>query len=60
MIEEVKTLADIENVRVVEYRKPFSLASMLSGRSAAGIPKIDRTTLYEMSAPQILYLWSLY
>ncbi|MHC4570822.1 MAG: signal peptide peptidase SppA [Planctomycetota bacterium] len=58
-IEEVKSLAGIEKAQVVEYRKPFSLAEILSVVSR-NIPKIDATTLYELSSPQILYLWSLY
>jgi protease-4 len=57
-IEEVKSLAGIEKAQVVEYRKPFSLAEFLSIVSR-NIPKIDATTLYELSTPQALYLWSL-
>jgi len=58
-IEQVKLLAGIEKAQVVEYRKPFSLAYLLSSRSR-NILKIDKSTLYELSTPQILYLWSLY
>jgi protease-4 len=58
-IEQVKTLAKIEEAQVVEYRKPFSLAGFLRLQSR-NILKIDRTTLYELSTPQLLYLWSLY
>jgi protease-4 len=58
-IERVKSLAGIKEARVVEYRKPFSLAGFLSSRSQS-VLKIDRTTLYEFSTPQILYLWSAY
>jgi protease-4 len=58
-IEQVKSLAGIKEARVVEYRKPFSLAGFLSGRSQS-VLKIDRTTLYELSTPQVLYLWSAY
>ena len=58
-IKQVKELADVEEAQVVEYRKPFSLAGFLSAKSR-GVLKIDRTTLYELSAPQILYLWSVY
>jgi len=58
-IEQVKSLAGIEKAQVVEYRKPFSLSYLLSSRSK-NILKIDRTTLYELSTPQVLYLWSLY
>ncbi len=61
-IELVKRLADIDKadkVRVVAYRKPFSLTDMLSYRNR-NLLKIDRATLYELSTPQILYLWSAY
>ena len=57
-IEQVLSLAEIEEAQVVEYRRPFSLSNFLSSRSR-GILKIDRTTLYELSTPQVLYLWSL-
>jgi protease-4 len=55
----VKSLAGIKEARVVEYRKPFSLASFLSYRSQ-NVFKIDKTMLYELSTPQVLYLWSAY
>jgi len=58
-IELVKKLAKIDRARVVEYRKPFSLTSFLSYRKPNFL-KIDRTTLYELSTPQVLYLWSAY
>ena len=58
-IEQVKTLAKIEEAQVVEYRRPFSLAGFLRLQSR-NILKIDRMTLYELSTPQLLYLWSLY
>jgi len=57
-IEQVKLLAGIEKAQVVEYRKPFSFADFLSSRSG-NILKINRSTLYELSTPQVLYLWSL-
>ena len=58
-IAMTKSLAGIKEARVVEYRRPFSLASFLSYRSR-GAFKIDRTTLYELSTPQVLYLWSAF
>jgi protease-4 len=57
-VEEVKSLAGIEKAQVVEYRKPFSLAYLFSSRNG-NILKIDKSTLYELSTPQVLYLWSL-
>ena len=58
-IKLVKSLAGIGDARVVQYRKPFSLADFLSYRKAS-FPKLDRTTLYELGTPQLLYLWSAY
>ncbi len=58
-IEQVKSLAGIEEAQVVEYRRPFSLTSFLRSQSKS-FPKLDRTTLYELSTPQLLYLWTIY
>lgn len=58
-IEQVKSLAGIEKAHVVEYRKPFSFVDFLSSQNR-NILKINKNTLYELSTPQILYLWSLY
>jgi protease-4 len=58
-IEQVKSLSGLDKVRVVEYCKPFSWAGFLSSRSR-NILKIDRDALYELSTPQVLYLWSAY
>ncbi len=58
-IELAKSLAGIDKAQVVEYRKPFSLTDFLSYRKS-NLLKLDRTTLYELGTPQILYLWSAY
>jgi len=58
-IEVVKSLAGIDEAQVVEYRKPFSLTSLLTVRSN-NILKFDRNMLYELSTPQLLYLWTGY
>jgi protease-4 len=58
-IELVKSLAGIEKARVVRYRKPFSLSDFLNYRMKNTL-KIDKTTLYELRTPEILYLWSAY
>jgi len=58
-IEQVKSLAGLDKARVVEYCKPFSWAGFLSSRSR-NILSIDRDKLYELSTPQVLYLWSAY
>ncbi len=57
-IEEAKSLAEIEKARVVEYRKPFSFADFLASGSGSFL-KIDKTALYELAAPQVLYLWTM-
>jgi protease IV len=54
-----KSLAGISQAEVVQYRKPFSLSDFLSYRAPNAL-KLDRTTLYELGTPQILYLWSAY
>ena len=58
-IERVSALAGIEKAHVVEYRRPFSVADFLRSYSP-NVLKIDRTTLYELSSPQLMYLWRAY
>jgi len=55
----VKSMAGIKEARVVEYRKPLSLANLLMSQKANTL-KFDRNTLHELGTPQILYLWSAY
>jgi protease IV len=55
-----KSLAGIQQAEVVRYRKPFSLSDLLSYRAPNTLLKLDRTTLYELGTPKILYLWSAY
>jgi protease-4 len=55
-IEKVKSLAGIEKAQVVEYHKNVSLSELLSAKTDASL-KFDRKTLYEFTAPQVLYLW---
>jgi protease-4 len=58
-IDLVTSLAGITKAQVVQYRKPFSLTSLLTYRKQNFL-KIDRNTLYDLSTPQILYLWNAY
>jgi protease-4 len=58
-IEQVKDLAGITKAQVIEYRKPFSFADFLNSRSPNALT-ITKTKLYELTTPQILYLWTLY
>ena len=55
----VKSMAGIDKAQVVRYRRPFSFSDILMSRQAS-LPKLDRTTLYELGTPQVLYLWSAY
>ena len=59
-IKLVKKLAKIDKAQVVEYRRPFSLAGFLTLQSKKNILQFDRAMLYELSTPQILYLWTGY
>jgi len=58
-IETIKSMTGIKKARVVEYRKPFSFADFLSVK-AEGVLKLDKATLYKLSSPQVLYLWTGY
>lgn len=58
-VERAKELAGIKKALVVEYERPFSFVNLL-GSNAKGILKIDRNTLFELSTPQVLYLWTIY
>lgn len=56
-IKEVKSQAGIEKAQVIEYQRTFSLADILSAQAKAR-PQIDKKLLYELSVPQVLYLWT--
>jgi protease-4 len=56
-IKEVKSQAGIEKAQVIEYQRPVSLADILAAESKAR-PQIDKNLLYELSVPQVLYLWT--
>lgn len=55
-IAATEKLAGIEDSHVVEYRRPFSLATFLSSQGKASF-KFDRRTLEEFSVPELMYLW---
>jgi protease-4 len=55
-IESAKELAGIEEARVVEYERTFSLSNWLSSESKT-LLNIDRNALLELASPQLLYLW---
>jgi protease-4 len=56
-IEKVKSMAGIEKAQVVEYRRPFSLSDILGAEAKTPV-RIDRKLLYELTVPQVLYLWT--
>ncbi len=58
-IAAVRKMAKIGKARVVEYRRPFSLMDIMSYKTES-LLKLDRSTLYELSCPQVLYLWTAY
>ena len=53
------SLAGVADAEVIEYRRPFSFMDVLNveGRSTL---KLNRNTLYELSTPQVLYMWNAY
>jgi len=60
-IDVAKSLAGINEAYVIEYRRPFSLVGFLSLRSKSkNVLNFDRTMLYELGTPQLLYLWTGY
>lgn len=54
-IELAKSLANLKDAKVVEYEKPFTLESIFGANSLLG--KFNRNTLYELTTPQMMYLW---
>ncbi len=56
-VDLVKSQAGIDKAKVVEYRRPFSFADIMAAQTKSAL-KIDRTFLYELSVPQVLYLWT--
>lgn len=55
-VERVLSLAGIEEAQVIEYRRPFSFRGLF-GLSGQSLLSIDKAWLYELSMPQVLYLW---
>lgn len=58
-IKLAQSLAGVEKAQVIEYRKPFSVAGLLTSKSANTF-KINQETLYKLAMPQLLYLWNIY
>ncbi len=53
----MESMSGIHGARVIQYHRPFSFRSILGAESATTF-KIDRMKLYELCAPQALYLWN--
>ncbi len=58
-IAEVKALAKIQEAQVVEYRRMFSFMNILNAKTQSPF-RLERKMLYELSEPQVLYMWSAY
>ena len=58
-VSQMLKLAGLKEARVVQYRRPFSLAYLLSAKTDA-IPKLDTNLLHKLSTPQVMYLWSIH
>jgi protease-4 len=56
-IDEAMKLAKLNKAMVVRYKEPFSLAEMLTGAEGMANFKFDRSTLCDLSTPQLMYLW---
>jgi len=57
-IQQVMSLAGVKEAQVVEYRKPFSFLGFLGSQAKSKL-KFNKTTLYELASPQLLYLWTV-
>jgi protease-4 len=58
-VSKAKELAGIEEAQIVEYTRPFSFAGIF-GSEAKRVFKLDKNTIYELSTPQVMYLWSIH
>jgi protease IV len=58
-IEAAMRLANLHSAMVVKYKEPLTLMGVLTGAESKTILKMDRSMVYEMSTPQLMYLWSL-
>ena len=56
-INTAKQMANVQDAKVVEYKKVFSLTDLLSAQQESRI-KLDRKTLQELSTPQLMYIWN--
>jgi len=60
-IAMVKDRAGITEAQVIEYRKPLSFMDFLTAQGKkTSLLQLDRTKLFELCTPQVLYLWNAY
>jgi len=60
-IAAVQTRAGIDKAQVIEYRRPLSFMDLLTAESRkTSLLHLDRTKLFELGTPQVLYLWHGY
>jgi ClpP class serine protease len=59
VVTKAMELAHLDKAQVVEYTRPFSLANFF-GAKTEGIFKLDKSTIYELSTPDVMYLWSVH
>lgn len=60
-VKAVEKLAGLADSRVVEYRRPFTFANLLTYESnAKNLLRLDKTKLLEMSTPDVMYMWAGY
>jgi protease-4 len=57
-IAETMKLAKIQRAKVVQYQRPFTLASLLGLKNDA-VPKLDADLLHKLNTPRLMYLWSI-
>jgi protease-4 len=55
-----KSMSGVSDAQVVQYRRPFSLGSLLGAESKQNLFKLDKNTLSELGTPRMMYLWSAY
>ncbi|HSV27488.1 MAG TPA: signal peptide peptidase SppA [Sedimentisphaerales bacterium] len=58
-VEEAMKLAGLDEAMVVRFREPLTLSELLMGVEGRTTFRMDRSTIYEMSTPQLMYLWGL-
>ena len=60
-IAMVKARAGIDKAQVIEYRNPLSFMDILTAQGKkTNLLQLDRTKLFELCTPQVLYLWNAY